>query len=93
MERQHQPRELFEDFDQEHLKMSEKLTCEDEQEYPLKDHSLVFWDDGGMSIHSSLFLTVEELSEDEVEVMVSKYWGKKLGVCNGTVYCTNSICE
>ena len=73
--------------------MSEKLTCEDEQEYPLKDHSPVFWDDGGMSIHSSLSLTVEELSEDEVEVMVSKYWGKKLGVCNGTVYCTNSICE
>ena len=45
--------------------MSEKLTCEDEQEYPLKDHSLVFWDDGGMSIHSSLSLTIEELSEDE----------------------------
>ena len=73
--------------------MSEKLTCEDEQEYPLKDHSLVFWDYGGMSIHSSLSLTVEELSEDEVEVMVSKYWGKKLGACNGTVYCTNGMGE
>ena len=57
--------------------MSEKRTCEDEQEYPLKDHSLVFWDDGGMSIHSSLSLTIEELSEDEVMASKTKVLGKE----------------
>ena len=74
--------------------MSEKLTCEQEeqeQEYPLKDHSLVFWDDGGMSIHNSLSPTIEDFSEDEVKV--SKNWEKKLRVCHGKVYCTNDMCE